>query len=354
MTATFLTPDDPRWTAFLHRVVHDVYHLPGYVAAAAVHEGGTPAAFFAEADGHALLIPLLLHPLPPALNAPPDWHDAASPYGYPGPLLTPGCPPDTFEALLHALRREAAARSLVSLFLRLHPLLPVPLSPLAAIGDVRRHGPTVYLDLEAPARYRRDHRSGLRKLRQAGYTLQMDAWEHEHAFRTLYAATMTRVRAEPFYRFDGAYFTALRERLPGALHLATVHAPGGDVAAAALVLTAGPFAAYHLSGSADRYRADAPAKLLVDGMRRWGRAQGLRVLHLGGGVGGSADSLLLFKQGFSDRTAPFHTVRVILDPGRYPDLTARAGTASPASSGFFPAYRRHRPRAAASPPAVGC
>lgn len=346
MKAGFLALDDVRWSAVLGRVTHDVYHRPGYVAAAAVHEGGTPTAFYAEAEGHALLIPLLLHPLPPALAAPPTWRDAASPYGYPGPLLTPDCPPAVFETLLHAFRTSAAAHEIVSVFLRLHPLLPIPLGPLAGLGDVREHGPTVYLDLAQPVRYRRDHRSGLRKLQQAGYTARIDAWAHYETFQTLYTATMERVQARPFYRFAPRYFTALRERLPDALHLSTVHAPDDTIAAAGLFTAAGPFVEYHLSGTTETHRADAPAKLLVDSLRSWAQTHGVRFVHLGGGVGGTDDTLLLFKAGFSDRTAPFHTVRIILDPSRYADLVDRAGAISPEPGGFFPAYRHRRPQAA--------
>src|SRR5919197_1209331 len=88
MRVDLLTPDNPRWPAILRAVPHDVYHFPGYVSAAARHEGGEPYAFVAEDDGCRLLIPLLVRPIDPLIagqRAP--LYDATSPYGYPGPLL---------------------------------------------------------------------------------------------------------------------------------------------------------------------------------------------------------------------------------------------------------------------------
>ena len=37
-------PDDPAWRSFLAASEHDVYHIPGYVAASAGHEGGVQRA----------------------------------------------------------------------------------------------------------------------------------------------------------------------------------------------------------------------------------------------------------------------------------------------------------------------
>jgi hypothetical protein len=65
------------------------------------------------------------------------------------------------------------------------------------------------------------------------------------------------------------------------------------------------------------------------------------VLHLGCGIGGARGSLFDYKRGFSDRTHPFFTWRVVTDPVEYERLTrARTGRAADDDDGFFPAYRR--------------
>jgi hypothetical protein len=67
-------------------------------------------------------------------------------------------------------------------------------------------------------------------------------------------------------------------------------------------------------------------------------------MHLGGGVGGSAeDPLFHFKAGFSPRRHTFRTARLVLDTHAYEELCARADEEGEATQpAFFPAYRAPR------------
>ena len=81
---------------------------------------------------------------------------------------------------------------------------------------------------------------------------------------------------------------------------------------------------------------------MLDFARRLFTREGREILHLGGGLGGREDSLMLFKAGFSDRRHPFRTWRWIVLPEAYARLAAAraARRAGPAPSpDFFPAYR---------------
>jgi hypothetical protein len=81
-------------------------------------------------------------------------------------------------------------------------------------------------------------------------------------------------------------------------------------------------------------------------VRRWAKAGGYASLHLGGGVGGRADSLFHFKAGFGAGRTPFHTWRIVCDPAVYDALCAPVAPAQDSrqrivddGTGFFPAYR---------------
>ena len=87
MQAELIGAGDPRWGAFLGACRHDFYHLPEYVALCARHEGGEPAAFWAEQGDAGLLVPMVLRPLPAELDPDPAWRDSVAPYGYPCPLV---------------------------------------------------------------------------------------------------------------------------------------------------------------------------------------------------------------------------------------------------------------------------
>jgi hypothetical protein len=84
--------------------------------------------------------------------------------------------------------------------------------------------------------------------------------------------------------------------------------------------------------------------LRIDFLRRWAKSRGNRVFHLGGGVGGSEDSLFRFKAGFSQQRHPFHTWRMVADETVYRRLVkrweSRHGAEADGLDGFFPAYRK--------------
>ncbi|HEX9821815.1 MAG TPA: GNAT family N-acetyltransferase [Methylomirabilota bacterium] len=337
---------DPRWQRLLARARHDVYHLPGYIEHAARHEGGTPAALHAEAGEHALLVPVLVRPLPRELGAPADWVDAATPYGYPGPLVTPGADESTLAALVGALAPLCRAHSIVTVFARLHPILTFPRRVLADTGALVHHGETVAIDLGPPTaaldrQLRKNHRQVVRRLREAGYTVVRDDWSRIDAFWEIYDETMRRVGARSCYRLPPAYFRGLRDALRGRLHLACVLSPSGEVASVSMDSELGGIVQALFAGTAAAHLKAAPDRLLVVSLRDWAKARGATVLHLGGGLGGRRDALFDYKAGFGPGRAVFVTWRLVADHARYDELlglrpSAGEGTPDPA---FFPLYR---------------
>ncbi len=348
MIAELIEPQDTRWSDFLASARHDFYHLPEYALFSARHEGGTPVAFYARDDDSAFLVPLLLRPLPSHLGAPGDWRDATTPYGYPGPILSPITDTAALEHFLEALRGVATEHNVVTAFFRLHPFFPLPEQLLSRFGTVVNQGQTVHIDLtlspdEMWGQTRDNHRRGIKKLTAAGFYTQLDNWDFYQEFIDIYHVTMKRVEASAFYFFSDSYFTDLRAALGPRLHLVTVHSPEGNVAAGALFTVSEGIVQYHLGGTADAYLSQAPAKLMFDFARRWAKEAGGSVLHLGGGTGGQADSLFQFKAGFSKLRTDFYTFRVILDEGKNATLVQRRREqckGAGENANFFPTYRQ--------------
>ena len=86
--------------------------------------------------------------------------------------------------------------------------------------------------------------------------------------------------------------------------------------------------------------------LLIHEIALWAKSRDDTVLHLGGGVGGSADDgLFMFKAGFSPRRHIFCTLRLVADDARYQELVRSRADAlglrpeELLKSPFFPAYR---------------
>lgn len=348
IVAEFIGSDDARWKATLDQVRHDFYHLPEYVRFTAGYEGGTAIAFWAQDGESTCLIPFLQRPLPECLEAPSDWTDVCSPYGYPSPLLTNEvhCGLDHFLPTFLDMGKQLG---IVSAFLRLHPLLPISLKEANGFGEVVEHGQTVYIDLRQPneeiwRQTRKNHRSGINKLVRAGFEANINDWALVRDFKNLYRATMKRVGAAEYYHFSDEYFDGLKAALGAKLNLCSVLAPTGEVAAAGLFSSCNGLVEFHLAGTCEKFLGLAPTKLMFDFVRRWGKDLGDEIFHLGGGVGAEDDPLYHFKAGFSEQRSPFYTFRLITDPLRYSELNRRlqkkrGGDALDEGS-FFPRYRQ--------------
>lgn len=345
----FITPDDPKWTGCLTRLVHDFYHKPGYVQLCAEWENAVPLAFYAEEGDSAGLIPLLRVASPTKAAVEEEWCHLTSPYGYACPLMT--CPEDRgfTGRFMNSLRIHADAIGASSIFLRLHPILSAPLRlPSLPFAAKRYHSATVSVDLtvseeETWRQMRNSHRHEIRRLERMGFSLIVDDWQRYGDFIRMYRETMTRVHADPFYAFDNWYFERLRDLLGDSLHVCFVVSPEGVLAAAALFTTVGHIAEYYLSASNQLFRRLAPTKLLIHRLGSWSRARGCSVLHLGGGVGSRQDQLFSFKAGFSPRRHEFATVRMIVNEERYRILTERMMATfdiqNDLQAEFFPFYR---------------
>jgi Acetyltransferase (GNAT) domain len=348
--AEFILPEDTKWKRHLMSAPHDFYHLPEYVALTAKHEGGEPVAFYAESDEAAFLVPLLIRKLPESLGAPDNWYDATTPYGYPAPIVIPANNTTCSEKFLESFREVGAQSGIITAFFRLHPLLPISLEVFAKYGTLVKHGQTVYIDLslsleEIEARFRKDHRKNIRKLISSGFHAKINDWSLYEEFIQIYQTTMRRLSASSYYLFSEKYFADLRSSLGDRLNLCTILSPEGEVASSILFIATNNIVQTYLSGTAEKYLGQGSSKLEIATICRWAKENGKSVLHLGGGLGASSDSLFYFKSGFSDLKADFYTYRMILDREKYAKLLQlsleKAGDKiNNNNSDFFPEYRQ--------------
>ena len=336
--ATLLGPDAADWVEALTRAPHDVYHLPEYVVLDAPLSGGAPAAVRYDEPGRVLLLPLVLRSIPDS-----GLRDAASPYGYPGPVSNAGPDDSGFwtracDAIVDLLRKEG----IVTAFVRLHPLLPAPVDALAGVGTIVHHGQTVSVDLalgveEMWRQTRRDHRNHINRARRANVRVDMDDWSRLAEWVAMYHDNMRRVGATPFYFFPIDHFRTLHDALGDRMHFATATA-GGELLGGTIFFEHGDIMQAYLQATRAEGHMHA-GKLLYDEIRRWGHENGNAVFHFGGGLGGANDSLFAYKAGFSPRRHDFHTWRVVTDPDAYADLLTPGLPVETTMSGHFPPYR---------------
>ncbi|CAK0762472.1 GNAT family N-acetyltransferase [Gammaproteobacteria bacterium] len=347
MITELLNTVDPRWNEVLASIPHDFYHLPGYIELEAIRMGGVAGAIYIEEDGSRFLQPVVLRELPfnvPGLPA--DATDASSPYGYPGPLID--ARNGFMETLKTALPRFMRERHILSLFVRLNPLLNDP-ALLTGLGNFVAHGEVIWIDLTlAPEELHRQtrsrYRSYLKKMKSEGVTVDFDEnYDLYQTFIKLYYATMNDVGADEMYYFDTDYFERLREILGANMKLVVVKHEG-IIAAMGLFMRTGSIVQYHLSGkNVDSGQPHATKAMMVF-VRDWAKSVGAKILNLGGGIGSENDNLSQFKRGFSELTRPFYTWRLIGDSDYYDtcvkEWSRRACCDVGATTGFFPSYRK--------------
>lgn len=370
--AALLRPDDAAWDTWLAHAPHDVYHTAGYHRWS--EEAGEGTAYLAMVGDatRGLAWPYLLRGVGDVAGLEgASATDVTSVYGYPGPMAWGVGPGDDFVAgALAAIRDAWRSQGAVAAFTRFHPILGnadlVGDGELegSTIGGVLASGATVSIDATlddatAFAGYNTNHRRDIRAARAAGLGTRHDeAWAHLDDWARLYRATMVRAGAAESYFIGPEAIERLRARIGEALHLFVVEQDGG-ILAAGLFLEYRGLVQTHLIGTDEAFLHLSPYKVLLDDVRGWAHRRGDRMLHLGGGRGGQADSLMRFKAGFSKGRHAFHTGRWVLDPEAYAALdrahraAAETGTVPPTvgtppegaglptpwQSGFFPAYR---------------
>ena len=336
--AVLVGPEDLAWTDALARIGHDVYHTPEYVRLDAELSGGAAAAFVYADEGKVLLLPLVLRSVPGS-----DLRDATSPYGYSGPVS--GAHPDDmgfWGGACEAMVELLCEQGIVTAFVRLHPFLPASVDALGKVGTVIRHGETVSVDLslsveEMWKQTHRTHRNQINKARRANVTVVVDDWSRLDEWIETYHDNMRRVGASDYYFFTSSHFHRLRAALGDRVHLAIAYADGVVLGGNLFFEYRGIMHTYLQSTrGAGTHHAD---KLLYDEIRRWGRARGNTVYHLGGGLGGASDSLFAYKAAFSSGRHDFHTWRMVTDPGKVAGLIGAGGPALISMSGRFPPYR---------------
>ena len=340
---------EQEWNGVLAQVAkHDFYHLAQYHRLAEERGEGS-AHLFSYHDGvYTIALPLLLRPVEaPGGEA---WSDATSVYGYAGPLAShAGMPASVVRSFQEGLKEALAARRVVAVFSRLHPLIPQR-GMLAGLGDCRLEGETVSIDLtlspeEQRARYRSSLKTRINKLRRGGLVCFRDRDKrHLPEFTDIYHQTMRRVKAHSSYFFEKEYFTRLASGLGPALELFVVKLDGVVIAGGLFTICDG-IVQYHLGGTCDAFLKLGSTSLLFDTVRLWANEAGARVMHLGGGVGSREDSLFHFKMGFSDRRHMFATWRWVVEPDAYRELCDRSARCNGehgvqwSSGDYFPQYR---------------
>jgi Acetyltransferase (GNAT) domain len=331
---------------------YDFYHCPYYHEISVTNERYETDLLVYQEGAYTIAIPLVIRPVNEIDGLDSyDFRDATSVYGYAGPLASHESIPEKVIKNFHcSLEAYFEDNGILCAFSRLHPLLSQQ-HLLEDFGSVLPAGQTISIDLSLPpdeqySCYRRNHKDGIRKLRQLNTRCIKDqAAEHLDGFIEIYHGNMVRVNAQEQYFFDKAYFRNILNARDFEMHLFVCLLDDKLICGGLFSLCNGLVQAW-LAATADEYLKIAPMKLLIDEVRIWSNEVGANYFHLGGGIGAGEDSLFRFKAGFSNTMHKFCVWQMICRGKGYQEISRKKMSwekeqnREPIKGHYFPVYRR--------------
>ena len=304
----------------------DTYFTPEYLLMhAEIHRGSSICLKYIE-NSQVWLFPILCTPIEKIgkVNLPSGLYDLETAYGYGGPLCNTE-DQGFIKRATNASIEWAENYGVVAHFTCFHPLLQnerwVDDPELEILFD--RY--TASTDLQKYSKdkdfYPKSTRNIISRGQRAGLSVKfIDIDENFSSFVGLYQKTMHRLGADPFYRFDDQYFTALQMLIIKNGYLcAAFHS--AKMVAAAIFFYGTRLIHYHLSASDFDYRLPGTMNLILDRAIAEGQARGFSRLHLGGGrTVATDDSLFKFKKSMATDIHSFNIGKRIYNKEVYNNL----------------------------------
>ncbi len=330
----------------------DVYYLSGYVNAFFLHGDGNPILICFESDNLRGIYAAMKRDVSESdffsnKIEKGKYFDLISPYGYGGFLLDGQVNDNNLKTLYDEFLQLMKDNHIVCNFTRYSPVLKNAI-PMKKIFNVIDLGKTVAMDLASEeliwSNIIGKCHNKINKAKRNGLTVH-----HSNAdfglfmtFMDIYKETMDHDDAVDYYYFSEDFYRSIHEDLHDEYELFYVEFEGKIIAMAIMLFSNG-YMHYHLSGSIVEYRNMAPTNLLLYEAALWGCQKGLKLLHLGGGVGSGDDSLYVFKMSFNKNSDfQFSISKDVFDQERYNELVRirkEADETFDAGSSFFPLYR---------------
>lgn len=323
--------------------LRDVHFSPGFMAAQAML-GHDPRLAVYTYENYVVVQPIIVRDIEIGGKW-TGYRDIASTVGgFGGPASNHGG--TLYQWFAESFTMWCRDNKIVSEFCALHPMLIEHQKKLLAGGPkLRERKQVVVLDLNADyaAKYHDNRRQGLQKARRAGLDITTAGVHGCDALIRLYREAMTRKHAAERWHLPDEHLRAL-------FAMGTVvkaYTPDGSIASAALMLSRGQTAYYHLAANSPDHSKTGANELVVHWIAQEAKRRGCRWLHLGGGVTLAPDDpVLFFKGGFSDLRRPAMSYFRVFDPSVYKQLCVAKmedevdKTGAEFTTSFEPLYRR--------------
>ena len=331
--------DKKTWQKELNDMLtYDCYHTPEYVGISVDKSNHAFLLSFMD-ENYKICFPIVIRNVKNT-----SFYDATSVYGYSGLLFNnrniPGKVRSNFEKSLFEYFYE---KKIISVFSRLHPLMPLPFDFPESMGTIANVNTTVFIDLILHEEQKKQSACSLRrqvkKFKEIGVTVRQAEKDEYLLFTSMYLETMNRLNAKEEYLFSDDYFKNITHSSDFQSFILFAEY-AGKIIGGGLFLCCNEFMQYHLGAVPGEYLHLSPLKIIIDSAKEIGSRKGLKYLHLGGGYAGKDDGLFEFKSRFSKNRSIFKVWKWIINQSEYDQsVRERFGEQIPESD-YFPLYRR--------------
>lgn len=325
-------------------MINDIYFTRKYGLLNEKIEDGVAEFFDFQSDYGRMTHSFIKRKIPTEIDN-NQYFDIISPYGYGGPIIHNTTNRDALiEEFTVEFSKYCKNGNIVSEFIRFHPLYSnqQDLEDLYDLQLIRKTVGTNLFDFEDPFQeeFSKSTRKMVRKLlRDSKISYQVnESVDQLDDFKTIYYSTMERNNASDFYYFGDEYFNELLKNFKENIITVSVFYEY-KVIAMGLYFISDDNIHVHISGTLSEYIDYSPAYILKYATVEWGKENGFKLIHYGGGTSNdSNNSLFKFKKKFGQNTEfDFYIGKKIWNDEIYDKLCV--ATDVPVDSEFFPAYR---------------
>lgn len=312
------------------RGITDVYVQYEYIEPMAIHFNAEPILIDYCGDNGGFLYALLVMDIAKGkkfngLLPEKTWFDSETPYGYGGPFFYGDMKfdDDSVCQCRRLLKEALAARGIITQFIRFYPLIFEEGKSTLIVDKYGTYKSTIYMDTANEetimANLDSQYRRKIRKAKEAGVEILHDKGENIQEFIRLYNITMNKHNAEDMYYFTIDYYNMLLDGFRNNVEIFYAVYKGAVVGASIFIYDENNMH-FHLGGRDITAPNVHFENILMVEAAKWGAKQGVKKLHIGGGIK-EGDSLFQYKKKFNrSGILPFYIGRTIVDEAKYSEL----------------------------------
>ncbi len=275
-----------------------------------------------------------------------EYFDIVTPYGYGGSIIENliGDKEKLLQRYQEEFSKYCLENNIVSEFVRFHPIVK-NYEDFGKMYNAKYMRKTLITKLQeddpVQNQFGKSCRKNIRQALNKGVTYKITQKpDNIDSFKDIYYSTMDRNSATDYYYFDDEYFNNLLKYFKS--NIIFIEAIfENKVIATGLYFTYKDIIHIHLSGTLTEFLYLSPAYILRYAVTLWGKENGYKLIHHGGGRSNSEeDSLYLFKKNFAKvYDTDFYIGRKIWNQEIYDKLCILKNIDK--NEEFFPAYRKN-------------